>query len=325
VKVHFGLEQVDPPIERAVLTIGNFDGFHRAHQQLLAQAGLHAANTGGPVVVLTFEPHPLTVVAPTKAPPRLSPLEEKLRCFAEAGADVAVVARSDPGLLGLEAERFVEEVVRRRFQPTHIVEGPSFGFGRGRKGTADTLRRLAAAFGCEVHIVEPVTLQVDEGETLLVSSSLIRRLIREGKVRRAALCLGRPYALIGTVVEGERRGATLGFPTANLQIREQLVPGHGVFAGNAVLEGARHPCAVSIGAKPTFDGQATIIEAHLLDFGGDLYGKTLRLEFDRRLREQQRFGSPEALAAQLHRDVEAVRQASCPPGEPRDGVGVQTT
>lgn len=306
-RVYLGLELVDPPIERAVLTIGNFDGVHRAHQQLLAQAGLHAANTGGPVVVLTFEPHPLNVVAPHKAPARLSLPEEKLRCLAEAGADVAVVAHSDPALLGLEAERFVEEIIRKRFHPTHIVEGPSFGFGKGRKGTAETLKQLAAKFGCEVHIVEPVTLQVEEGETLLVSSSLIRGLIADGKVRRANYCLGRAYALIGTVVEGERRGRTLGFPTVNLQVSDQLVPGNGVYAGYAVVGGVRYPAAISIGAKPTFGGTNYTIEAYLLDFDRDVYGAIVRLEFDQKLRPQQKFASAEELAVQLRNDVEATR------------------
>lgn len=306
--VFYGLETLEPPLSRSVLTIGNFDGVHRAHQQIIAQAGLFAANTGGRVAVLTFEPHPLTVVSPDKAPARLMPLEEKLRCIAAAGADVAVVARSEPALLGLEAERFVEEIIRRRFGPTHIVEGPSFGFGRGRRGTAELLRTLAAGFGCEVHIVSPVTVQVDEGETLLVSSSLIRGLIREGKVRRAGLCLGRAYALFGEVVHGEHRGRTLSFPTANLAVAKQLIPGDGVYAGWAVTEVGRFASAISIGTTPTFGGGTRRVEAHLLDFDGDLYGRPMRLEFDRPLRGQQAFDSGAALREQLEKDVAAVRE-----------------
>ncbi|UCC31470.1 MAG: hypothetical protein JSU86_04180, partial [Phycisphaerales bacterium] len=136
-RVLHGLEALDPPLAQSVLTIGNFDGVHLAHQQILAQTGLTAANTGGPVVVLTFEPHPLTVVAPSKAPRLLTLPDEKLRHLAEAGTDITVVARSEPALLGLTAEQFVEQVIVRRFHPTHIVEGPSFGFGRGRKGTPE--------------------------------------------------------------------------------------------------------------------------------------------------------------------------------------------
>ncbi len=306
-KVVHGLEALDPPLAHSVLTVGNFDGVHRAHQQLLAQAGMFAADTGGPVVVLTFEPHPLTVVTPSKAPQRLSLPDEKLRRLADAGADITVVAKSDPSLLGLTAERFVEEVIVRRFHPTHIVEGPSFGFGRGRKGTPKLLRRVAARFGCDVHIVEPIMLQIDEGETLMISSSLIRRLLAEGKVRRAALCLVRPYTLIGEVVKGNRRGRTIGFPTVNIAVIDQLVPGEGVYAGRAVLGNDILMAAISIGHTPTFGGTEQQVEAHLLDFNGDLYGRPIRIEFERRLRDQRTFDSPETLIEQLHRDIEAVR------------------
>ena len=307
-KVVNGIAAVDPPLEHSVLTIGNFDGVHRAHQQLLAQAGLFAANTGGPVVVLTFEPHPLTVVAPDKAPPRLSLPEEKLRCLARAGADVTVVAHSEPALLSLEADRFVDEIIRRRFHPTHVVEGPSFGFGKGRQGTCKLLRKLAAGFGAELHVVEPVTLQIDEGETLMVSSSLIRRLIADGKLHRAALCLGRRYAVIGPVVSGDRRGVTLGFPTANLAIHDQLIPGDGVYAGLGVAGGETHLCAISVGRTPTFGRRTRLVEAHLLDFDGDLYGQSMRLEFDRPIRLQETFRSADALVAQIERDLKAVRE-----------------
>lgn len=308
-KTVHGLESLDPPLTRSVLTIGNFDGMHRAHQQILAQAGLFAANTGGPVVVLTFEPHPLTVVAPAQAPPRLSTIEEKLHDLERAGAEITVIAKSTTELLHLEAEPFVEEVVMRRFRPTHIIEGPSFRFGRARRGTPELLRKVAAGFGCEVHIVEPVTLQIDEGETLLVSSSLIRRLISDGKVRRAGLCLGRPYTLTGQVVEGDRRGRTIGFPTANLEVLGKLVPGDSVYAGRAVVGGRTYSAAISVGVNPTFGGTQRRVEAHLLDFEDDLYGRSLRLEFLRRLRRPKTFDSPNDLVKQLRRDVEAVRHA----------------
>ncbi len=312
-KVLHGLEALESPLAQSVLTVGNFDGVHRAHQQLLAQAGLFAANTGGPVVVLTFEPHPLTIVTPSKAPPRLSTPDEKLRYLAEGGADITVVARSEPDLLNLEAEAFIEDIILKRFNPTHIVEGPSFGFGRGRTGTPDVLRQVARHSGCEVHILEPVTLQIDQGETLMVSSSMIRRLLAEGKVRRAALCLGRAYALTGQVVTGDGRGRSIGFPTANIEAPGQLVPGDGVYAAEAVIDGDRRTAAVSIGRKPTFGGAALAVEAHLIDFDGDLYARTIRIEFHRRLRPQQAFASTEALIAQMGRDVEDIRQSAGPP------------
>src|SRR3972149_1132546 len=152
-KIFHGLEALAPPLTHSVLTVGNFDGLHLAHRRLLSQASTLAAQTSAPAVGLTFGPHPMTVVAPAKTPPRLSLLDDKLHRFDIAGVDIAVVARSEPSLLTLDAERFVEDVLVRRFRPTHIVEGPSFGFGRGRKGTPDLLRRIAAPFGCRVQIV----------------------------------------------------------------------------------------------------------------------------------------------------------------------------
>ena len=307
VKVVYGVEHVEPPLVRPVLTVGNFDGVHRAHQQIIAQAKSFAAQTGGPVVVLTFEPHPLTVVAPSKAPPRLSPPNEKIRCLADSGANIIVVARSEPELLGMDAECFIKEVLIDRFRPTHIVEGPSFGFGRGRRGTPELLSEVASPFGCSLQIVSPVTVRIDDGEALMVSSSLIRRLLADGRVRHATQCLGRPYALIGWVVHGDGRGRRIGIPTANVAIADQLVPGEGVYSGRAVVDQGAFSCAISIGRTPTFGGSHQQVEAHLLGFDGDLYGKPIRVEFAQWLRGQARFASSRALTDQVRRDIEAVR------------------
>lgn len=308
-KIIHGLDQLQTPFDRSILTIGNFDGVHLAHQQLLAQAGLFAANSKIPVVVLTFEPHPLTIVAPDNVPERLTTLDEKLRYLESAGADVVVVARSEPELFNLEAENFVRDIVQQNFHPTYIVEGPSFGFGKGRKGTPQLLKRCAAEFDCEVYILEPVMLQIDEGETMMVSSSLIRKLLREGKVRRAAMCLGRSYSICSAVMKGDGRGRTLGFPTANLQTPspDQLIPGEGVYAGKVTVDQKVYPAAISIGKTPTFDGDYLRIEAHLLGFSGDLYDREIRVEFHHRLRDQKKFDSPESLKKQLHLDIESVR------------------
>lgn len=306
-KIIPGLDRISPPLERSILTVGNFDGVHLAHQKLLTQASEFAAETNAPVVVLTFDPHPLTIVAPDKAPECLTPLDEKLDLLDQAGVEMVVVARSEPKLLQVEAQTFVQDILLTHFHPTHIVEGPSFGFGKGRKGTPALLKQYAEPSGCKVHIVEPVTLQLDEGEAVMVSSSLIRRLIVEGKVQQAVYCLGRPYAILSEVIKGDQRGRTLGFPTANLQKPEQLVPSEGVYSGSAFVGDNKYPCAISIGKTPTFDGDDILIEAHLLEFDGDLYGQPIRVEFHRRLRDQQKFDSPESLIKQLKCDVESVR------------------
>ena len=306
VKVIHGLNALEP-LAGSVLTIGNFDGVHRGHQQLLAQGGLLAADTGHPLTVLTFEPHPLAVVAPDKAPARLATREEKLAQLAAGGADLAVVARSTVELLSLEPEAFVRDVIVAKFRPSHVVEGHSFGFGRNRRGDVDLLGRLGPEYGFDLCVVGPVELRVAPNETVLVSSSLIRRLIREGDVHRAALCLGRPYTLIGQVVHGSDRGRSLGFPTANIGVDDVLVPPDGVYSGVARMGGTSAPAAISIGDAPTFGPGPRQIEAYLLDYDDDLYGRTLRIEFLRRLRPQETFETPDALIEQMKQDVVDVR------------------
>lgn len=291
-----------------VLTIGNFDGVHRGHQQIIAQAGLLAADRSLPVAVLTFEPHPLAVVGPRRSPPRLTLADEKMTQLGRAGADLVVVADSTPDLLGLTAEDFIDRVIVPRFHPACVVEGSTFGFGRGRKGTPQMLCELGRTRGFDTFIVEPVRLQVEHEDTAQVSSSLIRRLLESGRVHRAELCLGRPYTLLGVVGPGARRGAGLGFPTANVVPQQQLVPAEWVYAGEAHLDQASYPAAISIGSAPTFDGAEVHVEAHLLDFEGDLYDRPIRLDFHHPLRAQKKFASKDALVEQIVNDVADVRR-----------------
>ncbi|MCH7841109.1 MAG: hypothetical protein IID38_12860 [Planctomycetes bacterium] len=237
-------------------------------------------------------------------------LSDKLTALSRHDVDITVVAKSTLELFEIEADAFIESLVDT-FHPTHIVEGSTFGFGRGRRGTAETLVSLASSFGCTVHIVDPITLQLGDGRTELVSSSLIRRLIAAGKVEDAQRCLGRPYVLTGQVVSGDGRGRQIGFPTANVAAAEQLIPADGVYAGRAAVRrtdvgGMTYRCAISIGNTPTFGGQRRRIEVHLLDFDESIYGLSIRVEFERFLRPQVTFESPDALVRQLHRDVEDV-------------------
>lgn len=335
--VYHGLDSL-PPIATSVLTIGNFDGVHLAHRELVCTARRWAEERGAPAVALTFEPHPLAVVAPERAPATLTPLRDKLTLLREAGADSVVVARSDASLLGLEPERFVHDVVLKRFHPSDIVEGPSFGFGRRRAGDVRLLAKLCAEAGARVHVLEPMRVRLSDDRDALISSSLARELIAGGRVEDAALVLGRSYELTGRVVRGDQRGRTLGFPTANLDGMDRLIPGDGVYAGRARIEpsdgtvesdaaqgaaakawGDAFACAISIGSAATFHGATRRVEAHLLDFDSDLYGQSLRVRFDRILREQRRFPSAEALVAQLRIDVEQARR-SVAGDQPRDGV-----
>lgn len=312
----FGLEQLAPPAGGCVLSVGNFDGVHRAHQRLLAAARDRARGLGLPMIVLTFEPHPLAVVAPQRVPPRLTPLHEKLRLLEGCGVDVAVVAESRASLLELSAEAFVEGVLVARFAPRHMVEGPTFGFGQGRRGDNALLAGMGERQGFSVEVVEPLYLEGADGERKLVSSSLARDALREGDVTRAREVLDRPYALFGTVVQGHQRGRELGFPTANLACEEQMIPAEGVFAGWASWEGRCRAAAISIGSNPTFAGGAVQVEAHLLDESRELYGKPIRLDFLTRLRGQAAFESADELMRQIARDVEAVRERCAMEGQP---------
>jgi len=290
-----------------VLSIGNFDGFHRGHQQLVTQSALLAANSRAPVVAITFEPHPTAVLRPQDAPARLSTLDQKLRFLAGAGVDVTVVAESNARLLGMEAESFVDLLVDR-CRPIHFVEGATFRFGRGRRGTSELLRSIGRAKGFSVCIIEPVRLQIEEDEPVPVSSSLIRSLIVAGKMHRASLCLGRRYALRGRVGRGAGRGVDLGFRTANVESTQQLIPADGVYGGAATVGSDRALAAISVGTNPTFDGTERKVEAHLLDFGREITGETLEVEFGVWLRAQRKFESANALRSQIEGDIAAVRE-----------------
>jgi riboflavin kinase/FMN adenylyltransferase len=304
-----GVQELGKPLAASVVSVGNFDGLHIGHQEILRRGRELARSTGGELVAVTFEPHPLRLVAPERAPASLTPLSEKLRCLDAAGVDTALVLTSNRQLLGMTPRAFIEELVIPWLHPTHMVEGRSFGFGRGRAGSVETLARMADELGFEVVVVPPVQFTEDP-QPERVSSSLVRRLIAEGRIGPANRCLGRRYALFGIVRTGKGRGHKLGWPTANLDIGDQLTPGQGVYGGYAFLNnesGGSLPAAVSIGHTPTFEDTGLIIEAHLLDFQGQLEGTPMRLEFLGRLRDQKRYDNIDELVAQIGRDVDLVR------------------
>lgn len=296
-------------LEGVVLSIGNFDGVHRGHQAIIGAARRRAQAVGGRVVAMTFEPHPATILSPDRVPAMLTPLDEKIRCLEAAGADIAVVVESRREFFDCPADTFVQDIIVGRFRPAAMVEGASFRFGRHRQGDIETLRAAGRTHGFDVEIVPPVCVDLGGHPDTVISSSLIRHLLSSGTVDRAALCLGRPYALLGRVEPGLARGRTLGFATANLAlVAPQLVPAEGVYAGRATVGDSTYAAAVSIGRTPTFGGDRQLIEAHLLDFDGDLYGCDLRLEFLAWLREQKKFDTPAALQAQIAEDIRQTRE-----------------
>ena len=307
-KVYSGISDLDDGLRGAVLTVGNFDGVHLGHQRILRTARALATVSRAKVVAMTFEPHPLAILTPDRAPARLTPWEEKARLLESAGADAIIRLESDKSLLGMPAEDFVREILVSRIHPSYIVEGPNFGFGRGRKGNVELLRALSPKGGFQVRLVDSYRLHVEAGDHVIVSSTVVRELLQSGGVEDAAQCLGRPFGLVGEIVSGDAAGRHLGFPTINLRVGDQIMPAEGVYAGTAEIAGWRARAAISIGRRPTLSGQSLVIEAFVLDRSGDWYGEAARLELVSRVRDQVRFDSREALADQIARDVEAVRE-----------------
>jgi riboflavin kinase/FMN adenylyltransferase len=297
-----GLRRLPPG---AVLSIGNFDGMHRGHAHILSICRDLACQTGGAVAVVTFEPHPLTVLRPQQAPPRLTPAPLKQRLLADAGVDFLVVLAPEPAVLNLTAEQFWG-ILRDEVRPSGLVEGDSFSFGKGRGGTVDKLRQWAAGTSVRLEVVAPLRIALLDMSVVPASSSIVRWLVGHGRMRDAAIVLGRPYILEGPVVRGHQRGAGIGMPTANLDCREQLVPADGVYAGRCAVNGRTWPAAVSIGTMPTFGANARQVEAHLVGFEGDLYGRRIVLEVLDWLRDQRRFGGIDALKAKMALDVAEV-------------------
>jgi riboflavin kinase/FMN adenylyltransferase len=302
------LAHIAPPLRRVVLTLGNFDGMHLGHQAIVRRALDEARGVAGQVVVLTFHPHPIAVVAPDKAPPLLQSLHDRLARLRELGVDVTVVQRFTPRFAALEPEAFVREFLGAHLELLQVVVGYNVTFGRGRSGTVETLQALGARHGFAVDAIGPVA--VGEGQ---VSSTALRRLIAAGDVRRARALLGRPFVLRGRVVRGEQRGRTLGFPTANLHQRPGLLlPADGVYAVHVLLDGRAVPAVLNIGVRPTFGTLRRTVEAFLLDYDGDLYGRWLTLELVERLRGEQRFAGPEALRQAIAADVTRAREVLAP-------------
>lgn len=303
-KIVEGLNGLKSSPSGAVMAIGNFDGLHRGHRRILEVGRELRGQGGGELVVVTFEPHPLTVLRPEKAPPRLTPSELKREMLAELGVDRLIVLPPTRDLLDLSAENFWA-ILRDEVRVGHLVEGESFTFGKGRGGTIEKLREWSKDSGVALHVVGPVEVVLLDLMIAPASSSLVRWLLGNGRVREAAIVLGHAYTLEGKVVKGYQRGRTIGVPTANLDCGEQMTPGEGVYAGRCAVDRKVYATAVSIGRMETFGDQLRRqIEAHLIGFDGDLYDRTIRVEMLDWGREQRKYDGLERLMEQIGRDIE---------------------
>lgn len=297
------LSALSGDMRSGAVAIGNFDGVHHGHARIVARLIAKARQVGGPAVVFTFDPHPVRLLRPAEAPPPLTWTDRKAELLAELGVDSIIAYRTDEALLRLTDRQFFDEIVRGRIAARAMVEGPNFFFGRDRMGTIDVLRKLTAEAGMSLEVVEPVVI---DGE--IVSSSRVRRLLAAGRVDEARRMLTRPYRIRGMVTHGVGRGARIGFPTANLDAIDTLLPGVGVYAGQAVAHAGRWPAAIHVGPNPTFAEHALKVEVHLIGFDGQLYGEPLEADFVARLRDIRPFAGAEELREQLACDVLAARR-----------------
>lgn len=302
-----------------ILTIGNFDGVHLGHQEILTAASGIAQHRDAEIVAMTFEPHPVAVLHPEKAPAVLTPLPLKLHLLRGYADDCVVVLEDNKDLLRLGPEDFVDKFLTRTINPAVIVEGEDFNFGAGRQGNVETLKELGARKGFEVVVVPARRIELATGQTLRVSSTMIRYMLEAGHVSEAAVALSRPYRLVERVVAGRGRGKQLGFPTLNMQKPKQIIPAEGVYAGfvetaasqEQVLEKQdRLPAVFSIGQARTFgEEHPLLLEAHLLTKPiPEALNEWMAMDFVQRLRSQHKFTTPDELAKQIAKDCQTARR-----------------
>jgi riboflavin kinase/FMN adenylyltransferase len=311
------LDNLPDDLRRGAVAIGNFDGVHRGHAKLVERLLAKAREVSGPAVVFTFDPHPVRLLRPGDAPPPLTWTDRKAQLLDELGVTAVIAYPTDEALLQLTPEGFFERIVRQQLQARGMVEGPNFFFGRGRAGNIETLAELCKTANVSLEIVPPIKVGSE-----FVSSSRVRAAVAAGDVDQARQLLTRPYRVRGMVTHGAGRGSKIGFPTANIEAIDTLLPGQGVYAAQAIATAGNWPAAVNIGPNPTFGEHAQKVEVHLIDFTGSLYGQPLEVDFLSRLRSIQPFESVEALKAQLAQDVAAARTiANSEPADDEDAVG----
>ena len=301
-----GSEALERPLTRPIVTVGNFDGVHVGHRAIMHTVVRRARDRDGEAVVYTFDPHPRKVISPERAPSLLTTVEQRLELLEECGVDVVVVEPFTLEFSRTPPEIFIRERLHERLRPVEVYVGYDFHFGRDREGSMRMLAEMGPRLGFSVTIIPEVT--VDQGD---VNSSRIRELLGESRLGEARRMLGRPYTVRGPVVEGDRRGQEIGFPTANVAPENEVLPASGVYAGHVLLlddggpaRGTAHPAVTNVGRRPTFGaGDEITVEAHLIGFEGDLYGRRIDLCFEHHIRAERRFEGLEALKTQIAADV----------------------
>ena len=297
-------EPVPDSLRGAILALGNFDGFHQGHQAVVGEAIAWARAEGRPAIVATFDPHPVQFFHPDAAPFRLTTLDQREEMFAAAGADAMLVFHFDGSIAGMEAERWVREIVYDRLGAAGVTTGEDFVFGKDRSGTAASLRALGEPLGIATRAVPGVT--DSQGP---ISSSRIRKALEAGDCETTTRLLTRPFIIRGTVQHGDKLGRTIGYPTANLALGMYLRPRYGIYAVTGRMpDGRIVPGAANIGVRPTFDPPKELLEPYFFDFSGDLYGQEIDVALHHFLRPEAKFDSLDALTAQMERDCDEARR-----------------
>ncbi|QDH33511.1 bifunctional riboflavin kinase/FAD synthetase [Porphyrobacter sp. YT40] len=298
-------DPVPEALRGAVIALGNFDGFHRGHQAVAGEAIAWAKAEGRPSIIATFDPHPVRFFRPDVPPFRLTTLEQRQELYLAAGATAMLVFHFDADLAGTSAEDFIRTILIERFGAHGVVTGGDFTFGKGAKGNVELLRTLGGDLGLQSRVVEAVA---ESGE--VVSSSRIRQALRDGDPQEAARLLTRPFAIRGIVEHGDKRGRTIGYPTANLGVENYLRPKYGIYAvtGRILATGQVLQGAANIGIRPQFEPPKELLEPYFFDFSGDLYGQEIEVAFHHFLRGEAKFDSLEALIEQMDKDCAEARR-----------------
>jgi riboflavin kinase/FMN adenylyltransferase len=286
-----------------VVTIGNYDGLHLGHRAIIERVIELARKGKGEAVVLTFEPHPVKFLHPELQIPLITPSRKKMMLLAQFGVDITVNLPFTDDIARMSAKEFIREIVQRRIAPRQVVVGFNFTFGKGRTGTSEELKKIGESLGFEVEIIPPFHV---DGE--VVSSTRIRELIARGDIREANRMLGSNFFMLGKVIHGHARGKGLGFPTANLEITQDLYPNEGVYAATVMVDERRYDGVVNIGTNPTFGDEQLAVEVFLFAYQGDLYGKELQVALVDKLRDEQTFPSPELLVRQIEQDIQMAKE-----------------
>lgn len=297
-KVYRGLNGLQNSFSSPAVTLGNFDGVHLGHKHLFERLKKKALDLGGQALVLTFDPHPVRVLRPEMSPPLITSLDQKIKLLDENGIDGVILAEFTKKFASQHPASFVNDILSVALNAGFVLVGHDFTFGKGKEGTIESLKSFGKQAGFEVEVTDALTLG---GE--IISSTRIREFIKGGNVKKAASFLGRPHNIEGLVVKGRGRGKSLGFPTANIDFKAELIPQDGVYAVNVVLEGQRYKGISNIGMKPTFGDEDRSVEVHIFDFDESLYGKNIDLLFLDRIRGEIRFENQDSLANQIKKDI----------------------